>query len=297
MSRRMFRATLCLAFLMGVPVASAQDFSGPQLYRLPPAESGEGVAPIVDAAPGPAVVEEIAPVEEVLPEEEGYWLFPAAWYKPLAGSLELGLNGTEGNSQTFNVRAGGKAKYTQPWLEQSYEMIHVDNSADGVKTALNGYFDARWVFPFADTPWSYFAHTRVEYDDFREYDLRVSGDTGLGYDLWKTDFSKLQVRSGLSTSREIGGSENRFVPELVFGMDLDHKFDDRQKVCLAVDYYPAVDDFADDYRINTTASYEIVVSQAWGLSAKLSVIDRYDNTPQGRRPNDINYAALMLWAF
>jgi hypothetical protein len=84
---------------------------------------------------------------------------------------------------------------------------------------------------------------------------------------------------------------------VTFGLDLAHKFDEWQKISLTSDYYPAVDDFTSDYRINTSASWEIVVSKAWGLSAKLSIIDRYDNTPQGRKANDVNYAALMLWAF
>jgi hypothetical protein len=40
-----------------------------------------------------------------------------------------------------------------------------------------------------------------------------------------------------------------------------------------------------------------VVNPAWGLSAKLSIVDRYDSTPQSRKPNDLNYAALMMWSF
>ena len=295
-----WRICLIGALLLASPLAAQQpELSAPGVFRLPPV--GEMVPPVVP--PQPEVIDppgepaSEAP-EEILPaESDSWWMFPASWYKPWEGSAELGLNGTEGNSQTFNIRAGAKAKYTQPWIEQTYEIIHVDNSADGVKTASNGFFDGRIVFPFPETKWSYFVHGRAEYDEFRNYDLRVSGDTGLAYDVWKTDLSKLQLRSGLSTSREIGGAENRFVPELAFGMDLSHKLDDRQKISLVVDYYPAVDDFMEDYRINTNASWEIVVSKAWGLSAKLSAIDRYDNTPQGRRPNDLNYAALMLWSF
>jgi hypothetical protein len=30
---------------------------------------------------------------------------------------------------------------------------------------------------------------------------------------------------------------------------------------------------------------------------KLSVIDRYDSTPQGARPNDLDYSTLLLWTF
>lgn len=291
-------AALCAIGCTSVAHAQATRFDGPTLLRLPPVE--ELVVPDESAIAPPSEdlpAEEILPGEEVLPEEDGFWILPEWCYKPWEGSAELGMNGTEGNSQTFNIRAGAKAKYTQPWVEHAYEVIHVDNSSNGTKTALNGYFDGRIVFPFQGTPWSYYIHGRSEYDDFRDYNSRLSGDTGLAYDWWKTDLSKLQTRAGLSTSREIGGAENRFQPEVTFGIDLSHKFGDRQKISLVADYYPTVDDFLDDYRINTTASWEIVVSETWGLSAKLSAIDRYDNTPQGRRPNDLNYAALMLWAF
>jgi hypothetical protein len=285
----------CIGALLAITPVLGQDVEllGPTSFRLPPIDSG---VPVIAEEIVPAA-EELPVPEEVLPPEDGdWWMLPASWYKPWEGSAELGLNGSEGNSQTFNIRSGAKAKYSQPWVEQVYEIIHVDNSADGVKTASNGFFDGRLTFPFTGTAWSTFAHARLEYDEFRDYDLRVSGDAGLAYDWWKIDASKLQTRAGLSTSREIGGAENRFNPELTFGIDLAHKFDDRQKVSITMDYYPTIDDFT-DYRINTNASWEIVVSQAWGLSAKLSVIDRYDNTPQGKRPNDLNYAALMLWAF
>ncbi len=289
--------------------AQGQELGNPRWFRLPPTE--QVLAPVVndplpegntpageaEGADGEVPAEEVAVGEVEIPADADWWFFPASWYKPWSGSAELGLNGTEGNSQTFNIRAGAKAKYEQPWITQSYEVIHIDNSADGVQTALNGYFDGRIVWPFEGSRWSYYIHSRSEYDDFRDYDFRISGDTGLGYSVWKTDASNLDLRGGLSTSKEVGGSDNRFVPELTFGLELSHKIDDRQKISLTSDYYPAIDDFATDYRINTNASWEIVVSKAWGLSAKLSVIDRYDNTPQSRRPNDINYSALMLWAF
>jgi hypothetical protein len=307
-SKKTLIECLCLGAVLAALLLSAsgsaalaQPLEPPRTYRLPPVES-DPIENVTPAAPPP---ETIAPPEGQpgAADEEDYfagpdwWFMPTAWFKPWEGSAELGLNGTEGNSQTFNVRAGAKAKYEQPWVTQTYEVVHVDNSADGVKTALNGFFDGRIVWPFAESPWSYFIHTRIEYDDFRDYDARVSGDTGLSYAFWKTDASKLEGRSGISTSREIGGTENQFLPEVTFGFDLSHKFDERQKISLTSDYYPSLEDFTGDYRINTTASWEIVVSKTWGLSAKLSVIDRYDNTPQGRRANDLNYAALMLWAF
>jgi len=33
------------------------------------------------------------------------------------------------------------------------------------------------------------------------------------------------------------------------------------------------------------------------LSLKLSVLDRYDSTPHEAKPNDMDYAATLLWSF
>lgn len=307
-------ATLSLAICC--VTTNAQEFAGPQLMRLPPTE--EAIAPVVNAAevesplPAPveeakpadaATAEEIKPTEEIAPpsdemlvNDEDWWFVPASWYKPLKGSIELGLNGTEGNSQTFNIRAGANATYNVPWVKHTYEIIHIDNSSDGVQTALNGYFDGRMEFPLSETQWSYFIHSRFEYDEFRDYDARISGDTGLAYDFWKNDKGNLQMRFGASTSREIGGTDTNFVPEATAGLDFKHQINEYQIFSLKSDYYPSVEEFS-NYRINSNASWEIIVSKAWGLSAKLSIIDRYDNTPNSRKPNDLNYSALMLWAF
>lgn len=311
-----YRWVLPALLLLSLTTAHAQEFMGPGIRRFPPVvdEPEQAIAPVVnqvaeplpepalppaDAAPEAqdGTPEEAAAVTpEMLPNEEDWWFVPASWYKPLSGSLELGLNGTEGNSQTFNIRVGANAKYELPWVKHTYEALHIDNSADGVQTALNGYFDGRIIFPFGETKWSSFIHQRTEYDDFREYNSRLSADGGLAYDFWKNDGGNLQARFGLSTSRELGGPENEFVPEVTAGLDWTWKIDDRQSIVLKSDYYPSVEDFT-QYRINSNASWEIIVSKAWGLSAKLSAINRYDSTPGDRKPSDMNYAALMLWAF
>jgi hypothetical protein len=85
-------------------------------------------------------------------------------------------------------------------------------------------------------------------------------------------------------------------PELVFGGELKHKFNPTHSILAKVDYFPTITQWS-DYRLNSQASWEIALSAAWGLSLKLSVIDRYDSTPQGARPNDLDYSTLLLWTF
>jgi len=212
------------------------------------------------------------------------------------GSIELGLNGTEGNSEAFNLRFGGKLKRHTPVSEQTYEFNYVDQSSNGVKSARNGLFDGRIKWPFNDSPWSWFFHTGLEYDEFKPFDLRLSFDTGLGYDFIRNDVTTLTGRVGGGASKEINGISDDWVPEMLWALDLERKLSERQKMSASVEYLPDVTDF-EEYRLNAKASWEVVIDPDWGLSLKLSAINRYDSTPDGAKPNDIDYAALFLWSF
>ncbi len=40
-----------------------------------------------------------------------------------------------------------------------------------------------------------------------------------------------------------------------------------------------------------------MISRAMNLSMKLSVLDRYDSTPDGAEANDLDYSAVLLWSY
>jgi hypothetical protein len=65
-------------------------------------------------------------------------------------------------------------------------------------------------------------------------------------------------------------------------------------VKLTSDYYPAWEDFH-DYRLVTNAYWEILLDDQTNLSLKLGAVDRYDSTPNGALPNDIDYFVTLLW--
>jgi len=57
-----------------------------------------------------------------------------------------------------------------------------------------------------------------------------------------------------------------------------------------------VTDFA-DYRINAKADWEVLLDEEMNLSMKAGVIDRYDSTPEGLEPTDLDYTLTLLWGF
>lgn len=212
------------------------------------------------------------------------------------GSFEIGLDGTEGNSRTFNFRLGLDAKRTTAENLLTLDLDYRQNTSDARQTAHRAFLDGRAERLFSQSPWSCFAHGTVDYDEFKRFDMRVTQDAGLGYQLVQTESTCLAARLGGGFSHEIGGSDERYVPEAVFGMEFEHRLGKRHKLSVVGEYSPDVTDFG-GFRVNTRAAWEALIDQKMNLSLKLSVLDRYDSTPDGAEPNDLDYAAVLLWKF
>jgi len=275
------------------PLPSGQ----PVLRRLPTVESAPVVeSPKSDAAKDSPMVTTPEEVTEpsTLQSLCDYWHIGSL--KQWSGSFELGLNGTEGNTETFNIRFGGKLKRSTEHSKQTLKLRFVDKTNQGKSTARNGVVGLRTEWPLKKSPWAGFLHGTGEYDEFKPFDARVTMDGGLSYSFIKRDTTELVGRFGGAVSHEIGGPDDAYVPEMHWGLKLRHNLSKRQKLAFDVACYPSVDHM-EDYRLNSQASWTIVVDPELGLSLKFSAADRYDSTPHGANPNDIDYAILMLWEF
>jgi putative salt-induced outer membrane protein YdiY len=280
----------------GSPVAQAR--------RLPSAEgyayaqySADPLASPVPVNPPPETVH-VNPVEVPVIEPEVVVVEPkcAPAPDPWSGNFEVGLDGSEGNSQRLNFRFGFEAKRKTDRDVISLDLDYRRNTSDSLTTAHRTYLDWRYEWLFEDSPWTWFAHGTVDYDEFQAFDTRVTADTGLGYQIIDAEQTSLLGRFGGGWSREIGGPDDDYVPEAVFGMDFEHKIGKRHKLAATVDYTPDVTDMA-DFRLNSKASWEVLLDGDMNLSLKTSVLDRYDSTPNGVEANDIDYSVTLLWSF
>ena len=147
---------------------------------------------------------------------------------------------------------------------------------------------------FKDSPWTLFFIHQTLYDEFQAFDVRLSFNGGLGYEFDCSEAIDLIGRFGAGTSREFGGPDNEWAPEALFGLEYAHQITKMQRLAAKVDYYPQWDDFT-MYRVVADVGWEIDLDQPKNLSLKFSVIDRYDSTPNGVQPNEVNYSALLIW--
>jgi putative salt-induced outer membrane protein YdiY len=266
------------------------------LRRLPPVD--RALSP--PEAPPPAANETPAGSEIPLPAPDDLPIEPEPALQHEVrlweGSFELGLNGTTGNSEAMNFRFGLDAKRKTPRHELTFDLDYRKDTSGGRETANRALLDWRLERMFEKSPWTCFVHGTVDYDEFQPFDARVAVDMGLGYQFIKHEGTSLAARLGSGFSREIGGPDERYVPEAVFGLDFEHRLNGRQKLTASSEYTPDMTGWG-DCRIRTRAGWEMLIDEQMNLSLKLSVIDRYDSTPNGVHPNDLDYSAVLLWKF
>jgi len=271
-----------------LPPGPGPQYVYPDFRRLPPAEPDAG--PQLQAA----AAEEFLPTVQPEPKPQPPELEPNE--KLWEGSFELGLDGSEGNTRTFNVQFGMDVKRKTDCDVLSLDLDYRKKTAAYLETANRALLDWRYEQLYDDSPWTTFVHGTVDYDEFQAFDVRVAADVGLGFQLIDWERTTLAVRFSGGFSHEIGGPDDAYVPELNYGLDFEHRISDRQKLAAQANYIPDVTEFS-DFRLKTEASWELLIDKEMNLSLKLSVLDRYDSTPHGLRPNDLDYSAMLLWKF
>ena len=276
-----------------------------RIERLPPVDDGPsaGLQPELAAAIEPASdarrteageqSDDDPQVDAVEVTESAEQPPPVKLWK---GSCELGFNGSEGNSETLNFRFGFDAKRKTDANILALDLDYHKKTADNRETANRMFLDSRYEWLHGDSPWTSFVHQTTEYDEFKAYNVRVTLDTGVGYQFFDNDATSLMARFGSGVSHEIGGPDKKVVPELTWGLEFEHQLTKRQKFKASTEFVPDVTAFA-DFRLTTKLGWEVLLDEDWNLSLKLGILDRYDSTPNGSKPNDLDYSITLLWSF
>ena len=262
------------------------------MLTVPPAES----IPAAKPDDKPPTANAPASLSGVLSDGERFEIKPDA-DKLWDGSFNLGLDGSEGNTEAFNFRFGVNVVRKSEFSILTTNLDYKKQTSNTQTTADRLYFESRLERLIAQSRWSLFVHETIEYDEFQPFNVRDTSDIGVGYRLIKTDVTTLIGRVGGGFSHEYGGPEDgEYIPEAVFGLQLECQLSKRQKVLGAVEYAPDVGDFL-RYRIRTQAALEMLLDQKGNFAVRLGVLERYNSYPNGVLPNDLDYAAMLMWKF
>mgnify|MGYP002624855412 CR=1 FL=1 len=245
-----------------------------------------GGRPLV--APAPPVE---APGTEAAPPADapppGPWKF----------TLEVGASGKSGNSDTSDLHAAIVATQEDAVGRWKAEGIYDYGEADKAKTKERGELRLTRDLKLADSPWFVFATGRVEWDDFQEWDDRVTAGVGAGRTLAEAPDHALRLRVGIQAIRESGSADESWRPEGSLGAEGHWQINAEQRIEGSTTYYPDLEETG-ERRIESALSWSIKLDNADNLRLKLGIKNEYDShRTDPFDTNDFQYFAALLYEF
>ncbi|MCE5268469.1 MAG: DUF481 domain-containing protein, partial [Planctomycetaceae bacterium] len=304
------RTPVCLATssAQATPtVNSVQPLYAPEVWRLPPVDppppqaltvSPADPVPAASMFDSPPVANAPFSLSGVLTDGPRLETSPTEKPKRLwDGGFDLGVDGSEGNSDSFNLHAGFHATRKAAANIFTINLDYNKRTAQEISTANRAFFDGRFERMIGQSRWSWFVHETVEYDEFQSFNVRDTSDAGVGYRIIKDEKGTLIGRVGSGFSHYFGGPDNgEYIPEAVFGTQVERQVSRRQKLYGVVEYAPDLTGFA-RFRMRLQAAWELLLDEERNLSLRAGVLDLYDSVPNGAKPNDVDYALTLLWKF
>lgn len=222
---------------------------------------------------------------------------PPTFFEGWTGSIEGGVNGSEGNTETLSLRFGLSLERITDTMETRFGTNYSYTSDAGEKTKSRGELTLRNDWLFKNSPWGFFAQGKAEYDEFQDWLWRTSAFAGPSYTFIKDDDTLLRARAGLGASKEFGGERQEIMPEALIGLDFEKAFSKHQKFFVSTELLPDLDD-GGEFRWNTKVGYEVMIDPKANLSLRMGIDNRYVSDPaDDSERNDVDYFALLAWSF
>lgn len=238
------------------------------------------------------------PAENVIPERRDHGILGSGILQGWKRSLQLGVNGAEGNSENFAGLVGLDLKLDDDARRWTIDGRY-DYSSDSGDTSTNaGFLQTNHDWKLENRGWFPFVNARYDYDEFQDWDHRVSAHTGIGTTLIDGDGPlELHGRFGPGFSRTFGAEDDRWVPELLLGLDGTWTISERQRLTFYTKFFPDLDELG-EYRNLSGAAWIIDVDPRHGLSLKIGFDNRYESfQTDDAEHNDLKYYGAVLLGF
>ena len=232
-------------------------------------------------------------VEAPAPVDTG--VLSTGWLKNWKRSVEVGVNGSEGNTRNMHIHAGTQLKYEDDSKRWNVEAAY-NSTEDSGETSRSDFF-SKFTRDFLTAGESrfYFTEGRYDWDEFEDWDYRLSVGGGLGEELIKQDNWRVLGRLGLGFSKEFGGEDAEWVPEGLIGIESDWKMADRNALVFKSTLYPSFREVG-EFRNISELSWVIGLDELKGIDLKLGLLNEFDSNASGdSRKNDFKYNLSLVF--
>ena len=209
--------------------------------------------------------------------------------------IDAGLNGSSGNSESMNLHTGYTGSYKDDDHGWKITAAYDKAESDGEESRNQFFADLLKDWYWSDSPWFAFVQGRYDWDEFKEWDYRLSASAGAGYEFIDNDSWYLAGRLGLGGSKTYGGEDEESTPEAILGLEAEWNISERESVDFKTTFYPSLEE-SGEYRNITTFNWKMAISARGNLAMKIGLINEYDSlAPEGTDKSDFKYNLSLVW--
>ncbi len=208
-----------------------------------------------------------------------------------SADVKASVNGSQGNTETFALGAAAEAvrETDDDRLRFGGTIARASQDREDIvkNTRGYGYYDYH-----LGAHWDLGGLVTLEYDHFKDLDLRTLVGGGPGYRFIDTKTMLFKVRAGLAYVNEnFGEAEDRDYVTAVVGDEFRWKISEHQSFYQLLDVYPSLEN-GKDVLLHAEVGFQQTLLASVFL--ELAVIDDYDNEPaDGRKKNDLRYLVSL----
>ena len=204
-------------------------------------------------------------------------------------SINVGLNGTSGDTNTANLTIGYNFNYADDFKRWRFTGRYFYNNTDDGDDDNNARIDLRrdWLVP--ESRWFGFAVFRYQFDQFESWNHRTILSAGPGFHLVDTEAHILDTNVGPTFTREFGDRQAQ-KGELLWGIDWSWTISKKQSFTLGNNLFYEYRPTAGEYRNLTTGEYKVLLRDDPKLNLVAGVENEYETDVEpGDKKNDLRY--------
>ena len=222
------------------------------------------------------------------PPKKGW--FDTAFMRGWNRSINLGLNGAVGDTNTTNMTLGFNFNYADDFKRWRFTGRYFYNrSDDGEDNDNNARIDLRrdWLTP--DSILFGFGAFRYQFDQFESWRHRTTFSAGPGFHLVKSEAHVLDTLLGIAVTREFGDRQTT-KGEAMWGLEWLWTISKRQSFSFENNLFPEFSPKAGEFRNLTTSEYRILLLEDPALKWTIGIQNDYETDIEpGDKKNDLRY--------
>jgi putative salt-induced outer membrane protein YdiY len=211
-------------------------------------------------------------------------------------ALDIGVNGATGNSESVSGLLAFLAKKDRETYRLAVDSSYRYISSGGAESTNKATAGVAGDYDFADTRWFVFGDGRFEYDHFEPWEYRVSAHTGPGYNIFRNDVYKWNVRAGAGFFKEFHTTDERVDAEGVLGTEFSWQISKASSLETTAYLFPGIRDPQTDERSKETIVYAQKLDFLRGVKWKLGLEHDWDsrNPAPTKKSDFFYYTAISL---